>query len=226
MTDNINYLRGAFVAYEPGGYPDKKRTIPFRFNPESLSRQLSLEQGEGGGEGTEAGAGTGAGSTPGEQGADASSGSLKESFSVLVRVDFADRVQGADRLPQELGILPEIAALEDLLHPVESETEAPSDGSEPTRARPQRWTVLFVWGRKRVYPVRITGMTVNETDHNAELNPVRAEIDVSLEVLGEADARDNVAVSSALDFTASNRKQLAKSFFDETASQSSNVLPL
>jgi hypothetical protein len=145
---------------------------------------------------------------------------------VLVRVDFADRVQGADRLPQELGILPEIAALEDLLHPVESETEAPSDGSEPTRARPQRWTVLFVWGRKRVYPVRITGMTVNETDHNAELNPVRAEIDVSLEVLGEADARDNVAVSSALDFTASNRKQLAKSFFDETASQSSNVLPL
>lgn len=227
MTDTVNYLRGAFVAYEPGGYPDKKRTIPFRFNPESLSRSLSIEQGEGGGEGTAAGGSSGGGgSAAGEQGADASSGSLKESFSVLVRVDLADRVQGADRLPQELGILPEIAALEELLYPVESEAEAPSDGTEPTRARPQRWTVLFVWGRKRVYPVRITGMTVNETDHNAELNPVRAEIDVALEVLGETDARDNLAVSSALDFTASNRKQMAQSFFDETASQNSNVLPL
>jgi hypothetical protein len=206
--------------------PDKKRTIPFRFNPESLSRSISVEQGEGGAAGTEAGAAPAAGSAPGEQGADASSGTLKESFSVLVRVDLADRVQGADRLPAELGILPEIAALEELLYPVEAETDAPSDGTEPTRARPQRWTVLFVWGRKRVYPVRITGMTVNETDHNAELNPVRAEIDVALEVLGETDARDNVAVSSALDFTASNRRQMAQSFFDETASQSSNVLPL
>ena len=70
-------------------------------------------------------------------------------------------------------------------------------GTEPTRARPQRWTVLFVWGRKRVYPIRITGMTINETSHNTELNPVRAEIEVAAEVLSEADARDNVAVSSA-----------------------------
>lgn len=225
MTDTVNYLRGAFVAYEPGGYPDKKRTIPFRFNPENLSRQLSVEQGETGAAGAEGG-GAAAGSAPGEQAADASSGSLKEAFSVLVRVDLADRVQGADRLPPELGILPEIAALEDLLYPVESDTEAPSDGTEATSAKPQKWTVLFVWGRKRVYPVRITGMTVNETDHNAELNPVRAEIDVALEVLGEADAKQHVAVRSALDFTASNRKQLAQQFFDETASQSSNVLPL
>lgn len=225
MTDTVNYLRGALIAYQPGGYPDKKRTIPFRFNPEGLSRQLSVEQGENGAVGSEGG-GASAGSSPGEQAADASSGSLKESFSILVRVDLADRVQGADRLPPELGILPEIAALEELLYPVEADTQAPSDGTEPVRARPQRWTVLFVWGRKRVYPVRITGMTVNETDHNAELNPVRAEIDIALEVLGETDARDNVAVSSALDFTASNRRQLAQSFFAETASQSSNVLPL
>ena len=50
----INYLRGAFIAYEPGGYPDRKRVIPFRFNPESLSRQLSIEQGAGGGTGSQA----------------------------------------------------------------------------------------------------------------------------------------------------------------------------
>jgi hypothetical protein len=225
MDDTINYLRGAFIAYEPGGYPDRKRVIPFRFNPESLSRQLSIEQGQGGGAGTEATTRSG-GSAPQEQGADASSGALKESFTVQIRVDFAERVEGANQLPPELGIAPELAALEELLHPVESETEAPADGTEPTRARPQRWTVLFVWGRKRVYPIRITGMTINETSHNAQLNPVRAEIEVAAEVLGEADARDNIAVSSALEFTANNRRQMAQNFFDQTASQNSNILPL
>ena len=69
-------------------------------------------------------------------------------------------------------------------------------------------------------------MTVNETVHNNKLNPVRAEVEVSLEVLGQADARDNVAVSSALEFTADNRRQLAGQFFDQTASQNSNILPL
>lgn len=226
MSESVNYLRGAFIAYEPGGYPDRKRVIPFRFNPESLNRQLSVEQGEGGGQTGAAAAGGGGGSTPGEQGADASSGSLKEAFSVQIRVDLAERVEGAEQLDPALGIAPEIAALEELLHPVEAESEAPSDGTEPTQARPQRWTVLFVWGRKRVYPIRITGMTINETFHNAELNPVRAEIDVSAEVLGESDARDNVAVSSALEFTASKRRELAQSFFDRTASQGSNILPL
>lgn len=220
----INYLRGAFVAYPPGGYPDDRRVIPFRFNPEGLARQLSVEQGEGGGGAESSPAGSADAGE--EQGADASSGTLKESFSVLIRFDFAERVEGAKSLPAELGVAPEIAALEDLLYPIESETEAPSDGSEPTRARPQRWTVLFVWGRKRVLPVRITGMTINETVYNNELNPVRAEVDVSVEVLGDADASDNTAVSSALAFTADHRRRLAADFFEQTSSQHTNVLPL
>ena len=223
MTEQVNYLRGAFVTYPPGGYPDDKRVIPFRFNPESLSRQLSVEQGEGGGNENASGDSADSGT---EQGADASSGSLKESFNVLIRFDFAERVDGANSLPSELGIAPEIAALEDLLYPIASETEAPADGTEPTRARPQRWTVLFVWGRKRVLPVRITGMTFNETMYNNELNPVRAEVDISLEVLSEADARDNLAVGDALSFTGQQRRRLAEEFFNETSSQNTNVIPL
>lgn len=219
----INYLRGAFVAYPPGGYPDNRRVIPFRFNPEGLARQLSVEQAESGG-GAES-APEGSEDTGEEQGADASSGTLKESFSVLIRFDFAERVDGASSLPAELGVAPEIAALEELLYPIESETEAPADGTEPTRARPQRWTVLFVWGRKRVLPVRITGMTINETMYNNELNPVRAEVDVTIEALGEADARDNVAVSSSLAFTGDHRRKLAEDFFNQTSSQHTNVLP-
>jgi hypothetical protein len=220
--DPKSYLRGAFMAYEPGGYPNgEKRTLPFRFNPEVLSRSFQVEQGKSG-SGTEGAKSSG----KGDQGADASSGSVKQTFTVQVRFDFDDRHEASAGLPAELGILPELSALEGLLYPAESPTDANSDGQEPVKARPQRPTVLFVWGKKRVLPVRITGMTVNETRHNRELNPTRAEVDVQLEVLGESDAKDNKAAADALAFTASKRAELAKLFLEKTSAQGTNILPL
>ena len=224
MIESTSYLRGAFIAYESGGYPDKKRVIPFRFNPESLSRSLSVEQGQSG-SGTE-GSASSTSSTASGGASDASSGSVKESFKVLVRVDFADRLEAAQNLPAELGVAPEIAAIEDLLYPAETEAEASSDGTEPVRQKLPRPTVLLVWGRKRVLPVKITGLTINEAMYNSQLNPIRADIEVSIEVLGELDAADNEAVKSALAFTSNNRRQLAKQFYDNTADQSSNILPI
>lgn len=223
MVNTLNYRSGAFVAYEPDNTEVLSRFIPFRFNPETLSRQISVEQGQGGGSQSGASGGSGGGSGGDEQGADANSGTLKESFGVLIRLDLADRLEASNSLPQELGVMPEIAALEDLMHPAESETEQPSDGSEPVRARAKRPTVLFIWGEKRVLPVRISGMTVNETMFNTRLYPIRAEIEVSLEVLGETDARDNSRVQSALDFTGGNRRELARMFLDNTADQGNRV---
>lgn len=223
MTEPVAYLRGAFIAYEPGGYPNgDKRVVPFRFNPETLSRAFQVEQGKSG-SGTE-GAKKGAGK--GSQGADASSGTVKQTFTVQVRLDFDDRHDSASSLPAELGIMPELSALEGLLYPAESPSDASSDGKEPVKARQQRPTILFVWGKKRVIPVRITGMTINETRFNTELAPLRAEVDVQLEVLAEADAKDNKAVSDALAHTGSKRAEMAKQFLDATASQGTNILPL
>ena len=48
MGAELSYLRGAFIAYEPGGYPDRRRVIPFRFNPESISRSLKVDSGQTG----------------------------------------------------------------------------------------------------------------------------------------------------------------------------------
>ncbi|AGP41504.1 hypothetical protein [Sorangium cellulosum] len=223
MTEPKSYLRGAFIAYEPGGYPSgAKRVLPFRFNPETLARAFQVEQGKSG-SGTE---GAKKGSGKGEQAADASSGTVKQTFTVQVRFDFDDRHETAEGLAPELGILPELSALEGLLYPAESAADASSDGKEAVKARQQRPTVLFIWGKKRVLPVRITGMNINETRFNAELNPLRAEVDVQLEVLGEADAKNDKAVQDALAFTGAKRAEMAKQFLDTTASQSTNILPL
>ena len=222
---STSYLRGAFIAYEPDGYPERKRVIPFRFNPESVGRQLAVEQGQSG-QGTDAAGASGAGSSK-EQGApDSSSGSLKQTLTVQVRFDFADRHEASSDLDERLGVAPEIAVVEDLLYPAEAESEQPNQGGEPVQPRARRPIVLFVWGRKRVFPVRITQMTINETMYNADLNPVRAEIDISMEVLGERDASNFEAVRRALEHTDSKRRELARMFLDKTKDQGSNILPL
>lgn len=221
-----DYVRGAFIAYDPGGYPNdatKKRVIPFRFNPEGLSRTLAVEAAAGS-EGVQGAAATGGSTT--EQAADAVSGTLKETFNVAIRLDFVDRLESAVGLDEELGVLPEISALEDLLYASESGTPPSSDGQEPVQARAPRPTVLFIWGRRRVFPVRIAQMTINETLHNSQLNPIRAEIEVSLELLREGDARGNTAVSDALRFTSDNRRRFARQFLERAAAQNTNILPL
>ena len=66
---------------------------------------------------------------------------------------------------------------------------APSRSARRGRAR----RCCFVWGRKRVLPVRIASLKIDESVYNNHLNPVRAEIEASLEVLGEADAPNDPA---------------------------------
>jgi hypothetical protein len=218
----VTYVRGAFIAYEPLGYPDKKRVIPFRFNPESLSRTLSVEAGESGG-GVEGAAPRSAPPPASEASADASSGALKESFSVVIRLDFADREESLSGLDPKLGIAPEIAAIEELLYPAATQAQAASDGSEPVRKAADRPTVLFVWGQKRVLPVRIASLKIDESFYNSELNPIRAEIEASLEVLGEAEAQHNAAVRPALDYTHKARQELAKLFYAKASTQNTRI---
>ena len=66
--------------------------------------------------------------------------------------------------------------------------------------------MLFVWGRQRVLPVRISSLKIDETLYNATLNPVRAEIEASLEVLGDADAKNDAIVNAALEHTTTSRR--------------------
>lgn len=226
MTIGLRYLRGAFIAFEPQGYPYKRRVILFRFNPESISRSVALEVGQNR-PGTE-GANSQAAPAPSSEAraSDPGTGTIKETFSVAIRLDYADREESLSGMDPELGIAPEIAAIEDLLYPAQTQADASSDGTEPVKAARARPTVLFVWGRHRVVPVRIASLKIDETLHNASLYPVRAEIEASLELLGDADAKNDPAVSAALQHTENSRRDLARQFYENTSQQGSILPPI
>lgn len=220
----ISYERAAFIAYEPQGYPDKRRLIPFRFNPEGLSRTVNVQGGQ-----KPPGVESGRGAAPppvSEAPADGGAATVKESFTIHIRLDFADRDPGLSTLDEQYGIAPEIAAIEDLMYPAPSDADASSDGTEAVRAASPRPTVLLVWGRRNVVPVRIMSLKIDESVYNTALNPVRAEIEAALEVLGEPEAQADLAVRSALDKLTSDRRNLAQMYYQNTSAQGSNILPL
>jgi hypothetical protein len=42
---------------------------------------------------------------------------------------------------------------------------------------------LFIWGAKRVLPVRVTELSVTEEAHDPNLNPIRAKVSLGMRVL-------------------------------------------
>ena len=46
---------------------------------------------------------------------------------------------------------------------------------------------LFIWGPKRVLPVRLTEFKITEEAHDINLNPIQAKISLGLRVLSYAD---------------------------------------
>jgi hypothetical protein len=219
------YLRGAFVAWGPGDFPTgDKLFVPFLFNPESITRQLAFDQGR---------TAVGAQPTTGDdtrirrQGSDAATGALNESFTVTVRFDADVRRENTQRLAPDVGIAPDLAALENLLYAAQSSTDLPGAGSAgAVQPRPRLPEVLFIFGPGRVIPVRISGMTVRETLYNAQLFPTRAEVDVSCIVINQVDAKDSRVAKAAFEYTAAKRRALAIQFYGTVADLAGNLIPL
>ncbi|GEM_PF-325868 len=231
MTDDSErYIRGAFAVFHPASNGTESKLIPFRFNPEQLSRSLQIEQAQQ--PQNNEGAQTRGGSSHSQGATDALDGPLKQTFSVLIRFDLRDRESArADRLHLreattddeviQLGVLPEIAALEELMYPADG-PRTNNDARSATAQRPPRPVVLLVWGLHRVFPVRVVSMTINETLHNKELAPIRAEVEVSLEVARD-ESTGHRATIDALGFMLNQRREQARRFYRSVGLQGTNA---
>ena len=150
------------------------RTIALQYNPESLSRTVLVQ-------------------AAGESGGDTSQalrikGAAAETIKVEAEIDATDRLEhpGQNRTAAELGIHPDLAALELLVQPT-SEALQGNDSmarSGTLEVLPlEAPLLLFVWGPNRVVPVRITDLSITEDAFDANLNPIRATVSLGMRVL-------------------------------------------
>jgi hypothetical protein len=172
----VRTQRGALVGVDQAN--PLGRLVVFQYNPDQMTRHLRARSADGGGQG-------GA-----RDEALRLTGAPIETISLRVEVDAADVVGPEELVASAVGVYPQLSALELLLYPKSSTLIADSALAllgtiemVPAEAP----LTLLVWGPRRVLPVRLTGFSVTEQAYDADLNPIRAGVDLELRVLSYSD---------------------------------------
>ena len=166
-------LKGAFLRLDAGLLGFLPDIVIFQFNPESVSRTPTLAQPPPPSDGS------------GPHNTNDQPGEPSESISFSLRLDACDQLALGNPIAAASGVLPAISALELLLYPKSSLASSLfGGGSQPVQNPPDKLpTVLFFWGVHRIVPVNVTSLSVQETEYDQLLNPIRAEVSVSLDIV-------------------------------------------
>jgi hypothetical protein len=107
-----------------------------------------------------------------------------------VEIDAADQLEAGDGLTQTVGIYPQLSSLEMLLYPKSAQVilnTALLAAGITEIVPPTAPFTLFIWGPKRVLPVRLSSFSITEEQYDPLLNPIRAKASLSLRVLSYND---------------------------------------
>ncbi len=148
------------------------RIIPLQYNPDTLTRSLQIK---------------GVGAESGDRiEALRLKGPPVETFKVEAEIDATDLLEAADSQATQMGLHPLLAALEILVYPtsatLQSNNSAASAGTLEIVAAETPLTV-FVFGPKRIAPVRLTEFSITEEAFDTSLNPIRAKLSLGMRVL-------------------------------------------
>lgn len=166
-------LKAALVSID---FPDQTPVvIVFQYNPGTLSRTLQAQTTS-----TEANRASSVRFT----------GAPVETLNLEADIDAADQLEKEQPNAIQMGIHPQLAALELLIYPpsatVTSNLGLLNAGLIEIMPAMAPFT-LFVYGPKRILPVQVTGFSVSEEAHDVNLNPIRAKVSLSLRVLSYND---------------------------------------
>jgi hypothetical protein len=117
-------------------------------------------------------------------------GAPVETISLEIEIDATDQLEKEDATAVTMGIYPQLSALEMLIYPKSSlviaNTVLMALGTIEVIPPVAPFT-LFIWGPKRVLPVRLTEFSINEQAYDVGLNPIRATASLNLRVLSYSD---------------------------------------
>jgi hypothetical protein len=167
-------LKGAIIGMDL--FNPLASIIIFQYNPDTMTRTLTAQ-------------------TTSSDNADKGEalrlkGPPRETIKVDVEIDAADQLETADAIATTVGLHPTLASLEMLLYPkaasmIANDVLAAAGVIEtiPVEAP----LTLFVWGAMRTLPVRIDEFSITEEAFDTILNPIRAKVSLSLQVLNYQD---------------------------------------
>jgi hypothetical protein len=175
FPDSPRLLKGGVVLLDPTSGA-VQRIISLQYNPDTLTRTLQVK---------------GAGAESGDHlEALRLKGPPTETIKVEAEIDATDQLETADSLTTSAGLHPVLAALEMIVYPssahlIANNSQASSGNLEiiPVEAA----LTLFIFGPKRIVPVRITEFSITEEAFDTSLNPIRAKLSLGLRVLSVDD---------------------------------------
>jgi hypothetical protein len=169
-------VKGGLVLIDPATAA-VLRVIALQYNPETLTRTLQIQ-------------------AIGEDGDRSEAFRLKgppvETFKLDAEIDATDQLEQPDqnRTFVDSGIQPQLAALETIVYPPSARLQANNALARAGTleiAPVESPLILFVWGRFRIVPVRITELSITEEAFDPQLNPIRAKVSLGLRTLSVND---------------------------------------
>jgi hypothetical protein len=217
-------LRGALIEYGTDLIGPIPNVVIFQFNPESLSRGLQVPARPTGAtqrETTQAGEKT------------------FEKITFQAFFSAANMLDEDKALARLFGIGPQLAALEKMVQPsakiagligaaIDAIAGALSPPAAPAQPIPREKypRILFIWGPTRVLPVTIDSMTIIEQEYDFLLNPVRAQVDITLSVIAVDLGSDDIIARGALEYSTLAKEAMAIANLANTAEQVVDLIPL
>ncbi|TDH62144.1 hypothetical protein E2C06_13300 [Dankookia rubra] len=170
LATSPRVLKGGLVLLDPAtGVP--VQVITFQYNPDMLTRSLQVQ---------------GMGDAADRTEALRLKGPAVETIRVEAELDLTDALETGDAVALASGLHPQLAALEAMIQPTSRTLQTNDDLARigtleivPAEAP----LAVFVWGRGRVVPVRVTEFSVTEEAFDTALNPIRAKATLGLRVL-------------------------------------------
>jgi hypothetical protein len=168
-------LKGGIVLLDPDTGA-LQRIIALQYNPDTLTRTLQVQ---------------GVGAESGDRlEALRLKGPPVETIKVEAEIDATDQLEVADGTVTQVGIYPQLAALETIVYPTSAELQASNAlaASGTLEIAPmEALLTLFVWSKQRILPMRLTEFSITEEAFDPSLNPIRAKVSLGMRVLSIMD---------------------------------------
>lgn len=193
-------IKGGVVLIDPASGA-VRRIIALQYNPDTITRSLQVQ---------------GIGADSGDRSeALRLKGPPVETIKLDAEIDAAEQLEIADGLATQVGLHPQLAALELIVYPSSAQLQAANSLARAGTleiAPAEAALMLFIWSKQRIVPVRLTEFSITEEAFDAALNPIRAKLSLSLRVLSVNDIGFDHKGGSLFISYLQNKEQLAQKF--------------